>query len=106
MTTTKTNGPDYTSSSLPRHLIRGAFGFAALIGSIALIPITGPLSLLLLPPGLLALRGCPMCWTIGLIQTLSRNRLQRTCTDGRCTLTRPAGHHETHSPAPELTPSR
>ncbi|WP_020393286.1 hypothetical protein [Kribbella catacumbae] len=78
---------DFASTSLPRHLIRGAVGFGALIGSVALIPVVGFLSLLLAPIGLLAFRGCPTCWTIGLIQTISRDRLERTCVDGRCTLT-------------------
>ncbi len=78
---------DFASTSLPRHLIRGAIGFGAFAGAIALIPVIGLLSLLLAPIGLLALRGCPTCWTIGLIQTISRGRLQRTCTDGHCTLT-------------------
>ncbi|MGW0394851.1 hypothetical protein ACWDYJ_29005 [Streptomyces sp. NPDC003042] len=87
MTTTKGDGPDFASSSLPRHLVRGVIGFGGLIGSVAFIPMAGPVSLLLLPVGLLALRGCPMCWTVGLIQTISRGRLQRTCEDGRCKLT-------------------
>lgn len=78
---------DFASTSLPRHLIRGAVGFGALIGSIALIPFVGLLSLVLAPIGLLALRGCPTCWTIGLVQTISRGRLERACVDGRCTLT-------------------
>ncbi|MFI0351705.1 hypothetical protein [Actinomadura sp. 9N407] len=82
----------FASTSLPRHLLRGGLGFGALIGSFALIPALGPASLLLLPVGLLALRGCPTCWTIGLIQTISQGRLQRSCTDGRCELTtRPRG---------------
>ncbi|MGW1767533.1 hypothetical protein ACWCQL_26175 [Streptomyces sp. NPDC002073] len=86
MTTTKADGPDFASASLPRHLVRGLVGFGGLIGSVALLPLTGPVSLLLLPVGVLALRGCPMCWTIGLIQTVSRGRLQRSCEDGQCTL--------------------
>ena len=85
-TRTKAAGPDYASSTLPRHLVRGVLGFGGLIGSVALLPVTGPLSLLLLPAGVLALRGCPMCWTIGLIQTISRGRLQRTCENGACSL--------------------
>ncbi|WP_030770568.1 MULTISPECIES: hypothetical protein [unclassified Streptomyces] len=80
------DGPDFASSSLPRHLLRGAIGLGALIGSVALLPLYGPLTLALAPVGLLALRGCPMCWAIGLAQTLSRGRLQRECTDGRCEL--------------------
>lgn len=78
---------DFASTSLPRHLIRGAVGFGALIGAVALIPFIGLVSLVLAPIGLIAFRGCPTCWTIGLVQTISRGRLERTCVDGRCTLT-------------------
>ncbi|MFD1938018.1 MULTISPECIES: hypothetical protein [Nonomuraea] len=77
----------FASASLPRHLVRGAVGFGALIGSVALIPVLGPVVLLLAPVGLLALRGCPTCWAIGLAQTISMGRLKRSCVDGRCELT-------------------
>ncbi|KOG47362.1 MULTISPECIES: hypothetical protein [Streptomyces] len=84
------DGPDFASSTLPRHLVRGAVGIGSLIGAFALLPLYGPLTLALAPVGLVALRGCPMCWAIGLAQTLSRGRLQRECTEnGSCTL-RPA----------------
>ena len=63
---------DFASTSSPRHCIRGAIGFGAFAGAIALIPVIGLLSSLLAPIGLLALRGCPTCWTIGLIQTISK----------------------------------
>ncbi|MFE9845292.1 hypothetical protein [Streptomyces goshikiensis] len=89
-------GPDFSSSSLPRHLVRGAVGFGGLIASIALVPSLGPVALLLLPIGVLALRGCPMCWTIGLLQTLSRGRLRRSCDGGTCALSvarRPVDRH-------------
>jgi hypothetical protein len=33
--------------------------------------LLGPFSLLLLPVALWALKGCPVCWTIGLIETLT-----------------------------------
>nr|WP_202488495.1 hypothetical protein [Streptomyces sp. SID5473] len=71
---------------MPRHLVRGGVGFGSLAASVLLLPVTGPVSLLLAPVGLLALRGCPMCWTVGLIQTVSRGRLRRECRDGRCEL--------------------
>ncbi|SDE20658.1 hypothetical protein [Glycomyces harbinensis] len=77
---------DFASASLSRHLARGVIGFGSLVGSIALVPVVGWFGLLLLPVGLLALRGCPMCWAVGLAQTLSRGRLQRDCDDGRCRL--------------------
>lgn len=77
----------FASASLTRHLIRGVVGFGALVASIGLVSVYGPLSLLLAPVGLLALRGCPMCWIVGLIETLSMGRLKRTCVDGSCELT-------------------
>ena len=73
----------FASTSVPRHLARGALGFGGLIGAIALLPVTGPVSLLLLPVGILALKGCPTCWVIGLIETISRGRLQRACGGGQ-----------------------
>lgn len=78
---------DFASASLFRHVARGAVGFGGLIGAFALLPSVGLVSLLLLPVGVVALRGCPMCWAIGLAQTISRGRLQRNCDDGRCRLT-------------------
>ncbi|WP_107064561.1 hypothetical protein [Streptomyces sp. NRRL S-118] len=94
----RTEGPDFASSSLPRHLTRGAVGFGGLIGSFALLPVAGPVALLLLPVGVLALRGCPMCWTIGLVQTVSRGRLRRSCEDGRCTVVSAGGGERAPEP--------
>ncbi|MFI8288411.1 hypothetical protein ACIGBL_04605 [Streptomyces sp. NPDC085614] len=86
------SGPDYASRSVPRHLARGAVGFGLIIGSIALVPVAGPATLLAAPLALIAFRGCPTCWMVGLAQTVSRGRLERRCQDGVCTLTtaRPA----------------
>ncbi|WP_174187434.1 hypothetical protein [Nocardia barduliensis] len=82
-----TDDRSFASASVPRHLVRGVVGFGALIGAIAFLPVLGAFSLLLAPAGLLALRGCPTCWVIGLMQTVSRGRLRRSCVDGRCRLT-------------------
>ncbi|MFI6741606.1 hypothetical protein ACIBI9_52575 [Nonomuraea sp. NPDC050451] len=81
-----TDGHEFASASLPRHLARGAVGFGALIGSLALIPVIGPVSLVLAPVALVAFRGCPTCWLIGLAQTVSMGRLRRSCSDGVCEL--------------------
>ncbi|MEV7117128.1 hypothetical protein [Kitasatospora griseola] len=80
--------PDFAAPTLTRHLLRGGLGFGAIAAAFALLPLAGPAALLLAPLGLVALRGCPMCWAIGLAQALSRGRLQRQCRDGQCTLTR------------------
>ncbi|MEW2353424.1 hypothetical protein [Spirillospora sp. NPDC029432] len=97
-----TDKSSFASTSLPRHLLRGAVGFGALIGSFALLPVVGLGSLLLVPIGLLTLRGCPTCWTIGLVQTISMGRLRRSCTDGRCDLTvaRPARPNQSNDRQP------
>ncbi|MEU6314239.1 hypothetical protein [Streptomyces sp. NPDC047014] len=78
----------FASASVPRHLARGALGFGSLAAAVALFPAYGPVTLALAPIGLLALRGCPMCWTMGLIETISRGRLRRECTGGTCELKR------------------
>jgi hypothetical protein len=69
------------------HLARGAIGFGLIGCALALTTRVGPASLLLLVPGMVALRGCPTCWFVGLIETVSAGRLERTCADGSCTLT-------------------
>ncbi|MGW1770877.1 hypothetical protein [Streptomyces sp. NPDC002104] len=77
---------NYASTSVPRHLARGAIGFGLIAGSIALAPAVGPVALLAAPLALVAFRGCPTCWMVGLAQTISRGRLERQCVDGVCTL--------------------
>jgi hypothetical protein len=75
--------------SLPRHLARGALGFGLIGSAIALTPVAGPVALLLAPPAIVALRGCPTCWLAGLIESISAWRLQRACGDDGCTLRTP-----------------
>ena len=79
----------FASSSVPRHLARGALGFGLIGAGFGLTAAVGPLALLLTPAGFVALRGCPMCWTAGLIETISAGRLQRSCRENGCTV-RPA----------------
>jgi hypothetical protein len=60
----------FATQTLTGHVIRGAVAFALLylaIGQQLIHPVAS------LGAGLLALvamRGCPMCWTIGLIETI------------------------------------
>ncbi|ROQ93875.1 hypothetical protein EDE04_0281 [Streptomyces sp. 2132.2] len=84
------SGRNFASTSVPRHLARGAIGLGLIIGSIASVPALGPVSLVAAPLALVAFRGCPTCWLVGLAQTISRGRLERRCADGVCTLTK--GH--------------
>ena len=75
---------NFASRSIAGHLARGVIGIPTLIASVALMSHLGPFSLLLAPIGLVALRGCPTCWTIGLVETISASRIRRACADGRC----------------------
>ena len=81
----------FESKTVTEHLVRGAIGIGALA-------ITPTLALhwwpawFLFPLGLLALRGCPMCWTLGLVQTVWAKLRGRptdgVCVDGTCALRR------------------
>jgi len=60
----------FASKTLTHHLLRGA----AAVGLIALaIELNHDLPALAVVAGIgaiVALRGCPMCWTVGLFETL------------------------------------
>jgi hypothetical protein len=80
----------FASRSLPEHLARGIVGLGALVAAAPLAPLHPWLAFAALPIGLLALRGCPTCWLIGLVQTVApRFGKARGCVDGSCAV-RPA----------------
>ena len=79
------------SASVTRHLARGAAGFGLIGSAFALTSAIGPGALLLVLPGMVALRGCPTCWIAGLLQAISVGRLERACTETGCTLRVPGG---------------
>jgi hypothetical protein len=78
----------FASRSLAVHLARGALGLGALVATAVAAPRMPWLALVSLPLALLALRGCPMCWTVGLVETVvaaaQGRRARQTCPDGRC----------------------
>lgn len=80
------NSP-FASKSTTDHLVRGLVGFSLLGAGIVLATLYGPVGLLLAPLGLLALRGCPGCWVLGLVETISHGKTRRACVDGTCRLT-------------------
>jgi hypothetical protein len=85
----------FASKSIVEHLIRGALGLGAFALASALAPAHPLLALAMVPVGFVALRGCPTCWTVGLVQTVAA-RIQgkptaAPCTDGSCVLARPRG---------------
>src|SRR5271166_5376512 len=71
----------FGSAFLGAHLMRGAAAAALLAWAIVLQTAHPWLSLGAGVAALVALRGCPMCWTVGLVETLSQGR--RDSTAGR-----------------------
>jgi len=61
----------FGSRSLVTHLGRGFLGMAALVAGLRGYDVLGWPSLLLLGVSLWALRGCPVCWMIGLFETIA-----------------------------------
>jgi len=78
----------FASKSILEHLVRGTIGLAGLAAGMLLLPAHPWLSLSLFPVALVALRGCPMCWTVGLVQTVVARMKGKpaigACTDGSC----------------------
>ena len=72
----------FGSAFLGAHLMRGAAAAALLAWAIVHQTAHPWLSLGAGVAALVALRGCPMCWTVGLVETLSQGRRDsRTRTD-------------------------
>jgi hypothetical protein len=67
----------FASVSLLGHLLRGAIGVALTV--FAIDHQTSPaLALLAIGAAIFAFRGCPMCWTIGLVETIIQVGKQRS----------------------------
>ena len=67
----------FANRSLAEHLLRGAIGFATMIVAVNVADRHPWSSLLLDILALLAFRGCPVCWTTGLLETLALRVLRR-----------------------------
>ncbi|MBC7954496.1 MAG: hypothetical protein H7Y33_01330 [Cytophagales bacterium] len=66
----------FASQTLSGHLIRGVVAFALLYLAINQQHAHPGWSLLAALMALVAMRGCPACWTIGLVETIQQ-RLRR-----------------------------
>jgi|GEM_PF-5198012 len=61
----------FGNRTIGRHLLRGALGITALYISLSTLRGTTWGSLIFLAAALYLLKGCPMCWTLGLIETIA-----------------------------------
>ena len=65
----------FASQTIIGHLMRGAIG-VALIGWAVLHQSSAPaFAVIAIVLAIVAMRGCPLCWTIGLVATIA-NRLR------------------------------
>ena len=67
----------FGSQNLWLHLARGVAGFSALVASLAIINQVWWPSMVLMPLALWMFKGCPVCWTVGLAETLAHKVLGR-----------------------------
>jgi hypothetical protein len=79
----------FASKSLFEHFLRGLLGAGLVALGIASSSAHPWVAFVTFPAALVALRGCPTCWTVGLIQVLAAKLLGRevsaSCVDGSCT---------------------
>jgi hypothetical protein len=68
----------FGSAFLGAHLMRGAVAAGLFTWAIVHQAAYPGLSLVAGVAAFVALRGCPICWTIGLVETLSRGRRDST----------------------------
>ncbi|MES2508935.1 MAG: hypothetical protein V4625_03355 [Pseudomonadota bacterium] len=78
--TSQTPPTFFASSSVTEHLLRGAAGVGALVWAVSLLATHPFASLGLALLALVAFRGCPMCWIMGLVETVHRKFAQRDGT--------------------------
>jgi hypothetical protein len=67
----------FCSTSVTVHLLRGLGALTLVIAAFLLEPFGMIWSGLALIAAFLLMRGCPMCWTMGLIETLYERRKKK-----------------------------
>ena len=80
----------FASRGIVEHLARGVVGLSAFAAA-GVVATTHPwLSVAAIVVAFVALRGCPTCWTMGLIQTVVAKVQGKSsagvCADGSCAL--------------------
>ncbi|CAN5745596.1 hypothetical protein BH09MYX1_BH09MYX1_08570 [soil metagenome] len=66
----------FASKGILEHLVRGAVGFGAFFGAMAMMSSHPWVVLIAIPVALVALRGCPTCWTPQVDDLARRRRRQ------------------------------
>jgi hypothetical protein len=92
----------FASKTITGHLARGAVGVGMMACALSGAAIHPWLPLAAFPIALIAFRGCPTCWTVGLVLTIvakiQGKSTEGLCFDGSCALSsRPETHRTAHS---------
>ncbi len=81
----------FASKSVLEHVLRGFVGVLSLVAAVLLGATHFWIAILAVLVALVAFRGCPMCWTVGLIETILPKILRQRlpdgsvrCVDGQC----------------------
>ena len=74
----------FKSGSVIEHIFRGVLGFGLLGVGLLYSVVLGWWTLVPLAGALVCFRGCPMCWTAGLVETVLQRKSQKGCIDGSC----------------------
>ena len=67
----------FASPTLTEHVLRGLIGFGALACALLMTDHHPWLALAVAISAMLAFRGCPICWTTGLIETMAYKWLRK-----------------------------
>jgi hypothetical protein len=67
----------FASTNIRTHLLRGVAGIVIFAFAVRLGEHHGWLALALVPVAVWLLRGCPMCWAIGLVEIVAKRVLAR-----------------------------
>jgi len=74
----------FKSRGIAIHFVRGIAGFGFLYIALHYGPALGWWALAPTAAALACLRGCPMCWTVGLIETVLDRTSGASCVGGAC----------------------
>jgi hypothetical protein len=74
----------FGSGSVVEHIIRGVLGFGLLGVGLLYSPVLGWWTLAPLAGALMCFRGCPLCWTAVLVETVLHRKAQKVCINGSC----------------------
>jgi len=74
----------FRSPTIAVHVLRGILGIGFLYVALNYSSELGWWVLMPLAAALLFLGGCPMCWIVGLVDTVLRRKTGPSCVDGSC----------------------